>query len=149
MGYIWNKFVHNCAINAVAAITGLRVGEIASTPAADELQTHVIEEALALVKAKGIRLPEPDPMAAIKAFCRLKYNKPSMLQHLERGRPTEIDALNGALVRESRAIGLEAPYNEAITLMIRARERYMEITSQPPPDYDRLEAEAKAKANAG
>jgi 2-dehydropantoate 2-reductase len=149
VGYIWNKFIHNCAINAVAAITGLRVGEIAGTPAADELQTRIVEEALALVRAKGIRLPEPDPMAAIKAFCRLKYNKPSMLQHLERGRPTEIDALNGALVRESRAVGLEAPYNEAITLMIKARERFMEIKSQQPLDYDRLEAEAKATANVG
>jgi 2-dehydropantoate 2-reductase len=88
MGYIWNKFVHNCAINAVAAVSGLRVGEIARNAAADELQTRIIEEALALVRAKNIRLPEDDPMATIKSFCKLKYNKPSMLQHMEAGRPT-------------------------------------------------------------
>ena len=97
-GLIWAKFVHNCAINAICAVTGLRVGEISSHPGADELQTRIIEEALAVVRAQGVVLPEPDPMRSIKAFCRVKFNKPSMLQHVEQGKRTEIDALNGAIV---------------------------------------------------
>ena len=98
-GLIWAKFVHNSAINAICAVTGLRVGEISSHPGADELQTRIIEEALAVVRAHGIVLPDPDPMRSIKDFCRVKFNKPSMLQHVEQGKRTEIDALNGAIVR--------------------------------------------------
>ena len=145
--HIWEKWVHNCAINAISAISGLRVGEISSTPAADELQSHVIEEALAVVKAQGIVLPEKDPTAVIKAFCKVKYNKPSMLQHMEEGRQTEIDALNGAVVRVGQQLGIDTPYNRATTLMVKAREEYMRVASRKPSiDYEALEFQAKEKA---
>jgi 2-dehydropantoate 2-reductase len=148
--HIWEKWVHNCAINAISAISGLRVGEISSTPAADELQSHVIAEALAVVKAQGITLPETTPTAAIKAFCKVKFNKPSMLQHMEEGRPTEIDALNGALVRAGQQLGLVTPYNEAVTLMVKAREEYMRNASKnTPKDYEALELQAKKKTQQG
>jgi 2-dehydropantoate 2-reductase len=145
--HIWEKWVHNCAINAISAISGLRVGEISSTPDADELQSHVITEALAVVKANGISLPEKNPAEAIKAFCKVKFNKPSMLQHMEEGRPTEVDALNGAVVRAGEKLGINAPYNHAITLMIKAREQYMRNASRKNPiDYDALELQAKKTA---
>jgi 2-dehydropantoate 2-reductase len=142
--HIWEKWVHNCAINAISAVSGLRVGEISSTPAADELQSHVIAEALAVVRAQGIVLPEVDPTAAIKAFCKVKFNKPSMLQHMEEGRQTEVDALNGAVVKVGQQFGIDTPYNHATTLMIKAREEYMRIASRKPPiDYEALELQAK------
>jgi len=123
------------------------VGEISSTPAADELQSRIIAEALAVVKAQGIILPEKNPMAAIKAFCKVKFNKPSMLQHMEEGRQTEVDALNGALVRVGQQLGIDTPYNRATTLMIKAREEYMRIKSgKTPIDYEALELQAKNKA---
>jgi 2-dehydropantoate 2-reductase len=144
VSHIWDKWVHNCAINAISAVSGLRVGEIARTPAADEMQKHIIDEALAIVKAKGISLPELDPAKAIKDFCRIKYNKPSMLQHMEEGRRTEIDALNGAVVTAGRKLGVATPYNDAITLMVKAREAYMHLLSSGSPiDYDALERNAK------
>jgi 2-dehydropantoate 2-reductase len=145
--HIWEKWVHNCAINAISAVSGLRVGEISRTPAADELQSRVIAEAIAIVDAKGISLPESDPFGAIKAFCRIKFNKPSMLQHMEEGRQTEIDALNGAAVGLGRTLGVDTPYNDAITLMVKAREAYMRIASSDPPiDYEALERSAKKEA---
>jgi 2-dehydropantoate 2-reductase len=119
---IWGKFVHNCAINAVCAITGLRPGHIREVPAVDEFQTHIIEETVALAKAKGITLPDPDPVATIKAYCATKFHRVSMVQHLDRGRLTEIDSLNGYVVREGGKIGLQAPYNEALTMLIKGRE---------------------------
>ena len=118
LGQIWTKFVHNCAINPVSALTGLRVGEISRVAEADALQSRIIEEALAVVAAKGIALVDSDPLASIKKFCLAKFNKPSMLQHMEQGRRTEIDALNGALVREGRALGIATPYNQAVTWMV-------------------------------
>jgi 2-dehydropantoate 2-reductase len=63
-------------------------------------------------------LGEPDPMRSIKDFCRAKFNKPSMLQHVEPGKRTEIDALNGAIVRAGRRLGVPTPYNEALDRMV-------------------------------
>ena len=143
MAYIWQKFVLNCAINPVSAITGLRLGEIARTPAVDAFQDRLLDEILAVVAAKGLRLPDPDIRGTIKRHCRMKYNKPSMLQHVEQGKRTEIDALNGALVREAQALGLEAPFNEALALLIKGLERHRrQVVHEPPIDYAALEAQA-------
>ena len=60
-GHVWSKFVHNCAINPVSAITGLRPGEIARDPAAAALLDKVLDEVLAVVDAAGVKLPEEDP----------------------------------------------------------------------------------------
>ncbi len=141
--YIWEKFVLNCAINALTAITGLRPGEVARTPAADTFQDSILDEIQAVVAAKGLSLPDPDIRRTIKEHCRKKYNQPSMLQHVEQGKRTEIDALNGALVREARALGLAAPFNEALALLIKGLERHRrQVVHEPPIDYDALEAEA-------
>ncbi len=147
VAYIWNKFIHNSAINPICAVTGLRVGEIPRTPSADALQTRVVEEALAVVAAKGVTLPDADPMQTIKDFCKPKFNKPSMLQHIEQGKRTEIAALNGAIAREGAALGIPTPYNQALAWMVAA----IETRSRPerlgaPVDYDALETELRAAA---
>ena len=120
IGVIWDKFVHNCAINPVAAVAGLRANQVSQSRAADALQDRLLEELLALVRAKGVTLVEEDPVEAIKETCRRVTVKPSMLQHVEAGLATEIAAQNGAAIREGRALGLEMPYNEAVTLMVTA-----------------------------
>jgi 2-dehydropantoate 2-reductase len=119
---IWSKFVHNCGINAVCAITDLRPGHIREIPALDAFQAHIINETLALLRAKGVALPDPDPLSTIKDYCAKKFHRVSMLQHLDRGRRTEIDALNGYVARESRSLGLSAPYSEALTMLMKGRE---------------------------
>jgi len=140
---IWNKFVLNCGINAISAVTGLRLGELVRTPPVDELQTRIIEEVLAVVRAKGVTLTDADPMRTIKDHCWKKYNKPSTLQHVEQGKRTEIDALNGALVREARELGVPTPYNDALTLLLKGVEKHHAQTIRGPAiDYERLEAEA-------
>jgi len=148
LGYIWTKFVHNCAINPVCAATGLRVGEILGNAGADALQSRLIEEAVAVVRAKGIALADADPMATIKAFCKLKYNKPSMLQHVEAGKRTEIDSLNGAVVREGAALGIATPYSQAIVWVIKGLEAARaQALHGDPIDYAALEAAAQARAS--
>jgi 2-dehydropantoate 2-reductase len=119
---IWGKFVHNCGLNAICAITGLRPGHIRLVPDLDEFQTKIIEEALALVRAKGITLPDPDPLTSIKDYSAKKFHRVSMQQHLDRDRPTEIDALNGYVARESAALGLAAPYNDALARLVKGRQ---------------------------
>ena len=102
MGVVWSKFVHNCAINPISAITGLRPGEIARDPAAAHLLVRLLDEILAVVERAGIRLPEHDPRVAIYDHAWKRYNRPSMQQHIEACRQTEIDALNGALLEKAQ-----------------------------------------------
>jgi 2-dehydropantoate 2-reductase len=146
MAHIWSKFVLNCAINPLTAITGLRSGEMYRTAEVNALQDRVIDEILMVVERKGVRLAEPDPRKKIKDHCRVRYNRPSMMQHVEQGRRTEIDALNGALVREAKALGLAVPYNEAVVAVVKGLEKSRrQLLHEPPRDYARLEAEAAAE----
>jgi 2-dehydropantoate 2-reductase len=121
-GHIWSKFVHNCAINPVSALTGLRPGEIWRQEAGRGLLEHLLDEILEVVQRAGISLPERDPRAEILEHCRVRYNRPSMLQHLLAGRSTEIGSLNEALVSRARALGVAVPFNEAVVLLVRALE---------------------------
>jgi 2-dehydropantoate 2-reductase len=119
---IWGKFVHNCAINAVCAITELTPGHVREVPQLDEFRTCIIREAMALAEASGVQLPDEDPVATIRAWAAQRFHRPSMMQHLDRGLPTEIDALNGYCARESARLGLAAPCNDAITRIMKGRE---------------------------
>ncbi len=147
MAQIWSKFVHNCAVNALAAVSGLRSGEIYRTPEMSALQDRVIDEILEVVERKGVALPEADPRKKIKEHCRVRYNKPSMMQHVEQGRQTEIDALNGALLREAKALGIAVPYNEAVVAFVKGVEKSRrQMLHEPPRDYAKLEEEASREA---
>jgi 2-dehydropantoate 2-reductase len=140
MGLIWQKFVVNCATNAIAATTGLRGGEIVRLPELDAFQDRILEEIMAVIRTKGIRLPNAEIAAKVKDNCRKKFNRPSMLQHVEAGRRTEIDALNGALLREAAALGIPMPYNEALVALLKGRELHQQrAIHEPDLDFDAWE----------
>jgi 2-dehydropantoate 2-reductase len=141
MAVIWEKFALNCCINAIAATTGLRAGEIARLPELDAFQDRIVAEVMAVTAAKGVRLPTSDLPAKIKGHCRRKFNRPSMLQHVEAGRRTEIDALNAALLREAEALRVAAPYNEAMVALLKGRELHQRRKiHEPDLDYEAWEA---------
>jgi 2-dehydropantoate 2-reductase len=145
MGLIWQKFVVNCAVNAIAATTGLRGGEIVRLPELDAFQDRVLEEIMAVTRAKQIRLPSADIAAKVKANCHKKFNKPSMLQHVEAGRRTEIEALNGALIREAKAMGIKVPNNEALVALLKGRELHQQRRiHEPDLNFDAWEARIAA-----
>ena len=147
MSYVHGKFVLNCGVNAIAAVTGLRSGEVYRTPELRELQGHIIDEVLQVVKAKGWTLSEADPRGKILHHSKRRFNKPSMMQHVEQGRRTEIDALNGALVREARALGIATPYNEAVVAIVKGVEKSRrQQLHEAPIDYAKWEAEAAKEA---
>jgi len=144
MALVWSKFAHNCAVNAICATTGLRVGEVARVAALDRLQDHVIDEILAVTRAKGITLDDPDFRAHVKAHCWKKFNRPSMLQHIEAGKRTEIDALNARLVEEGRRLGVPTPYNDALACLLKGVEhKRREAAGRTEADYAALEAQAE------
>jgi 2-dehydropantoate 2-reductase len=143
MALVWTKFALNCSINAICATTGLRLGELARLEATDRFQDRVIDEILAVTAAKGITLDYPDFRAHVRKHCWQKFSRPSMLQHIEAGKRTEIDALNARLVEEGRRLGIPTPYNDALACLLKGVEhKRREAAGRSEADYAALEAEA-------
>jgi 2-dehydropantoate 2-reductase len=140
---IWTKLIVNLAINPICAVTGLRLGEFARLEATDRFQDRLLDEAFAVVRARGLGLDEAGLRSKIKAHSWSKFSEPSMLQHVNAGRRTEIDAINGALVREAKALGVPVPFNEALSMLIKGRElRERQRASGIVQDWAALEHEA-------
>jgi 2-dehydropantoate 2-reductase len=126
---VWGKLVINAAMNATCALTGASGLAALESEAAKELLGLVATETAEVATALGITLPYADPAARVRQHCRdVGYSKPSMLQDMERGRPTEIDAINGAIVREGARLGVPTPYNQALLLLVKARQ---EVSERP------------------
>lgn len=121
---VWGKLVINAALNATCALTGADGQSALESDAARAWIGLVAAETAAIAHALGIALPYPDAAERVWQHCRdVGPSKPSMLQDMERGRPTEIDAINGAVVRAGRRVGVPTPYNEALVLLVKAREQ--------------------------
>ena len=122
---IWQKLLHNAVINPTSALTGLTCRELMADPELMAFMRSLCEEILAVMRAKGIPIvDEEDPFRPlIGSLKALGKNRPSMWQDLSRGKRTEVDALNGAVVAEAERMGLHAPHNAAITHFIHSRER--------------------------
>ena len=124
-GAQWRKLIFNAASNAISALTGLTHGRIAELEPTRQLAEAVMAEGIAVADAQGIVL-DSDPVELFHYAARkdVSYDhKPSMLQDVEAGRPTEIDFLNGAIVSFGELYGVDAPLNRALTALVKGRER--------------------------
>ena len=120
---LWIKLVMNCAFNAVSALGDARYGAIAEDPAAREVVTRAVQEAEAVARAAGVRLPEVDLVAsAWKLAAAMPQASSSTAQDLARGRRTEIDALNGYVARRGAELSIPTPVNQALFALIHLRE---------------------------
>ena len=117
---VWHKLVVNCVVNPITAVLGCEVGGIAN-PQLDPLKKLVIAECLAVGASQGIVL-EGNFQEEISDFFRPSHNIASMLQDLRRGRPTEIDYLNGAVTALGARHHIACPVNAALTGIIKAME---------------------------
>jgi 2-dehydropantoate 2-reductase len=117
----WGKAVANAAINPLSALW--RVTNWALLQANDRrwLLSQLAQEAANVALAKNIDLPFTDPVAHVESVCRTTAaNRSSMLQDVERGRPTEIDSINGIIVAEGKALGVYVGVNEVVWRLVRA-----------------------------
>ena len=125
---LWAKVLYNAALNPLGALLGVPYGELPRDADTRTVMDLVIEEAFAVAEASGIRLAWSDADRYREVFYgRLvpatAGHRSSMLQDLERGRPTEIDAINGWVAGRGAELGVPAPVNGTLTRLIRARAR--------------------------
>ena len=120
---VWEKLFVNVGLNGLAALLGLKNGQLLDYPETLRLVEALVSEAVEVARRKGIRI-EGNPMDRVKAVIgATRENRCSMGQDLDRKRRTEIDAINGAVVREAGHLGIPAPYNRMITDLIKVIEK--------------------------
>jgi 2-dehydropantoate 2-reductase len=120
----WRKVIFNASTNPIGALTGLTHGRVCERPDLRALVSGLVDEGKAVAAAQGIIL-DADPEALIDHAAKpeVAYNhKASMLQDVEARRTTEIDFLNGGIVRFGREHGVPTPLNEAIWALLKGVE---------------------------
>jgi len=120
----WRKLIFNAATNPVGALTRLSHGRVCERPPLRRLVTGLVDEGKAVVSAQGIELDaDPEELIDHAAKPEVAYDhKASMLQDVEARRETEIDSLNGGIVRFGREHGVPTPLNEMITALVKGLE---------------------------
>ena len=127
MGTMWDKLLVNVATGALSGITGLTYGELYKIPEVEACAIAAVNEAMQVANAHKIVLSVTDPRAPwVKAAAGLPPEfKASMLQSLEKGSVTEIDFINGAVVRWGAEVGVATPVNQALVACVKGVERAM------------------------
>ena len=119
---LWAKLVANCAYNAISAISQLPYGVMIESPGVREVMRDVTEEVVAVAKADGIRML-PDVLERVYRIAKaMPTQHSSTAQDLARGKPTEIDHLNGYVVRRGEALGVATPANRALWALVKLVE---------------------------
>lgn len=112
---IWGKLIVNAAINPLTALLGVPNGVLLEQSHTHTLMNTAAAEAAAAARARGISLPYSDPIAQVEQVARqTANNRSSMLQDVSRGASTEIDAINGAIVRLAQEVDVEVPIIETL-----------------------------------
>lgn len=119
---IWEKLQVNVGINAITALTGIRNGVIAQSEEARALSTAAVEESVRVSRAKGFPIRE-DMVERVMAIARATaVNRSSMGQDVDRRKRTEIDAINGAIVRLGEELQIPVPVNRTLTQLVKILE---------------------------
>jgi 2-dehydropantoate 2-reductase len=118
----WSKLIFNATVNGVAALTGLRHDSHFAEGALGELVRGLVDEGKAVARAADVPLHDDPWEMNVLATKRGHAHYPSMLEDVDRGRPTEVELINGSLVREARTRGVPVPLHETIYALVRGRE---------------------------
>jgi 2-dehydropantoate 2-reductase len=120
-GLLWGKLIINAAVNPLTALLNISNGQLLDLPEARDLIHRLAAETESVATALNIQIPF-EPVNRIYEVLRLTANNSSsMLQDLQRGAPTEVDAINGAVTRFGEDLGVAVPYNRAVWQLVRAR----------------------------
>jgi 2-dehydropantoate 2-reductase len=130
-GELWTKLIMNCAYNAMSALSRARYSRIASNRWTRAVMRQAIEEVIAVATAAGVRMPDLD---LVGAGWKLADTMPgaisSTAQDIARGKPTEIDALNGYVARRGAELGIPTPVNRTLHALVKLLEEPASDTSR-------------------
>ena len=127
MGVIWDKLLVNVATGAVCGITHLPYGDMYEEEKLVATAVAAVQEGIDVAHAAGVKLTYENPMDTLElARAGLpKSFKPSILQSLEKHRPTEVGVINGAVVAQGKKYGVPTPVNETLVACVVGIERYI------------------------
>jgi 2-dehydropantoate 2-reductase len=121
---LWEKLAFNAAVNSLTAATGLSMGGLGATAEGRELASTIAKEVVAVANRKGVAAQESVVLDTLITTMRDHAGHlPSMLQDLRAGRKTEVEAINGAVVREAQALGMSVPTTETLYRLVRILEQ--------------------------
>lgn len=121
---VWEKFIMNVTFSGTTCATGMSIGEVMNDDEAWIVARACAEEAIAVARAKGVTLDVGDPVEHIRGLgAKIPDARPSMLLDASLRRRCEVDAINGAVSREGRSVGVPTPANDIVSSLIRAREK--------------------------
>ncbi|RQO79534.1 ketopantoate reductase family protein [Acidovorax sp. FJL06] len=121
-GALWAKLVLNCAYNALSALSQQPYGPLVQQPGVTDVIADTVAECLAVARADGVRIPG-DVDAAVRGIAATMPGQlSSTAQDLARGKPSEIDHLNGYVVRRGAALGVPTPLNRALQVLVKLAE---------------------------
>ena len=122
-GLIWSKLIINAGINALTAVTRLHNGRLIEFEGTRRILREAVTEATRIAKRKKIRLIYDDPLAKVEAVCEATAsNISSMLQDVLKHKRTEIDFINGVIVRQGQGLGIPTPINALLTDLVKTIE---------------------------
>jgi len=123
MGELWSKLMVNCAYNAISGLTQLPYGRMAALPAVVEVQRAVVREVVAVAQADGQSLPLDAALEAMRNIARaMPAQLSSTAQDMARGKPSEIDHLNGFVARRGAELGIATPVNQTLHALVKLVE---------------------------
>lgn len=124
MGLIWDKLLSNVGINPMTALTGLKNGEVLDHEESESMAVEAVKEGAKVADAIGIKLNFDDPVEHFKEVSRnTGENISSMLSDVMNKRKTEIDNINGAIVKLGEENGVDTPVNKVLTNMVLLKEK--------------------------
>ena len=125
---LWSKLVINCAFNALSAVADISYGPMLEVEGTRDVVTRAVQEAITVARACGVGMPE-DLLAQILTIPdKMPNQKSSTAQDLARGKRSEIDFLNGYVVRKGAELGIPTPTNHALQVMVKLAERGKELS---------------------
>ena len=120
---LWTKMIMNCAYNAISALTRAQYGRMLQFAAVRHLMERAVQETVAVARAEGVMLDEPAMVEAAFGLAeKMSGATSSTAQDIARGRPTEIDSLNGYVVRRGAALGIATPVSEILVTLVKLLE---------------------------
>jgi 2-dehydropantoate 2-reductase len=122
-GALWAKLIVNCAYNALSAITQLPYGRLVAGEGVPAVMHDVVEECLAVAHAAGVDVPGDMHQAVPRIAETMPGQFSSTAQDLARGKPTEIDHLNGLVVRKGEALGVPTAANRVLVALVKVLEK--------------------------